>query len=631
VKIINRYVLKEHVGPFVFALSALTSLLLLQYIARRFGDLVGKGLAWEVILEFFLLSIPFTVAMTLPMAVLVAVLYAFSRLAAENEVTALKAGGVSTRGLMVPTLIAAVLLAFVMLGFNDQVLPRANHRLAQLQLDIFRTKPTFALRPQVINAIREGQLYLRAAQIDEATQHLHDVVIYDLSDLTKRRTIYGDSGILALAPNRRDLTMRLFKGVLLSVPSDRRGQLSRLYYQEDELKVKDVANEFKQSNPDTTTKGEREMSICEMQMEYVRATAALRRAEAQRDSFEVVEQASARPDTARRGSRAAARPRRSVTASRVADGIGGLYCALLDRIGQTKELHAAEVRQDTMKRVRVAPPPPQRPSSVFVLLGDKYVKVPTNKIPPGAVFPNMAPANPPAAATGAAVPPPSVVAGHPIPGQPIPGQPIPGQPIPGQPIPGQPMPGQPIGQPPAANAVPATPAPTPTPQPPVVAGGGVPAPSSGIAFSATNLADATARAQEERRRQNRYAVEIQKKFSLAFACIVFVLVGAPIALRFPRGGVGLVIGVSFIVFAIYYVGLIGGEELANRSLLSPFWAMWGANVVFLVAGLALMARMGHESVTSRGADLRTLAEVARAWFARKTRRTGLPAERRRSA
>ena len=94
VKIIHKYVLREHAGPLVFALSALTSLLLLNYIAKQFGNLVGKGLPWAVIGQFFGLSVPFTLAMTLPMAVLVSTLYAFSRLAAENEVTALKANGV---------------------------------------------------------------------------------------------------------------------------------------------------------------------------------------------------------------------------------------------------------------------------------------------------------------------------------------------------------------------------------------------------------------------------------------------------------------------------------------------------------------------------------------------------------
>ena len=73
-KILNRYVLKEHLGPLAFSLTALTSLLLLNYIAKQFGNLVGKGLPWSVIVEFFVLSIPFTVAMTLPMAVLVSVL-----------------------------------------------------------------------------------------------------------------------------------------------------------------------------------------------------------------------------------------------------------------------------------------------------------------------------------------------------------------------------------------------------------------------------------------------------------------------------------------------------------------------------------------------------------------------------
>src|SRR5262249_34249634 len=148
-----------------------------------FGDLVGKGLSWQVITEFFLLSIPFTLAMTLPMAVLVSVLYAFSRLASENEVTALKAGGVSTRSLMRPAVVASVFLAVFMLWFNDQLLPRANHELATLQLAIIRTKPTFALKPQVINTVKESQLYLRAGQIDQdQSGRMSDVTIYDLSE-----------------------------------------------------------------------------------------------------------------------------------------------------------------------------------------------------------------------------------------------------------------------------------------------------------------------------------------------------------------------------------------------------------------------------------------------------------------
>ena len=55
-------------------------------------------------------------------------------------------------------------LTLVMLWFNDQVEPRPNHQLATLQLAILQTKPTFALRPQVINTIREGQFYLRAGK-----------------------------------------------------------------------------------------------------------------------------------------------------------------------------------------------------------------------------------------------------------------------------------------------------------------------------------------------------------------------------------------------------------------------------------------------------------------------------------
>src|SRR5436309_3068388 len=62
------------------------------------------------------------------------------------------------------------------------------------------------------------------------------------------------------------------------------------------------------------------------------------------------------------------------------------------------------------------------------------------------------------------------------------------------------------------------------------------------------------RLRDARGRAATYEVELQKKYAIATACLVFALVGVPVALRFQRGGVGLVIGVSVAVFAVYYVG-----------------------------------------------------------------------------
>ena len=107
---------------------------------------------------------------------------------------------------------------------------------------------------------------------------------------------------------------------------------------------------------------------------------------------------------------------------------------------------------------------------------------------------------------------------------------------------------------------------------------------------------------------NRYEVEIQKKFALAAACFIFVLLGAPIALRFPRGGVGLTIGVSLVVFGLYYVGLIAGESLARRGIVPPVVSMWIANAIFGLLAVILLARMGKEAGSTRGGDLREVLD-----------------------
>src|SRR5438105_2329758 len=203
VRTISRYLLRQHCAPLGFALAALTSLMLLNQIAKQFGSLVGKGLPWSVIIEVFVLSIPFIVAVTLPMAVLVAVLHVFTRLAGDNEITALQASGVSVGRVITPVLGGAAVVALLSFLWNDQVLPRSNHRLRTLQVDIQRKKPSFTLKEQVINEVVPGQFFLRAARIDPNSNKLKDVTIYDLGDAERRRIIGADSGRMAYTPGGR--------------------------------------------------------------------------------------------------------------------------------------------------------------------------------------------------------------------------------------------------------------------------------------------------------------------------------------------------------------------------------------------------------------------------------------------
>src|SRR5258705_324944 len=205
VRILSRYILRQHVPPLGFALAALTCAMLVNQVAKQFGNLVGKGLPWGVIFEVFVLTIPFIVAMTLPMAVLVAVLYAFSHLAADNEVTAMKASGISVGRLLAPVLGGATLIGLVAFLWNDQLLPWSNHRLRTLLVDIQRKKPTFQLKEQVINEVVAGQFFLRATRIDPATNALTDVTIYDLEDPDRRRIIIADSGRMAYTSGGTDL------------------------------------------------------------------------------------------------------------------------------------------------------------------------------------------------------------------------------------------------------------------------------------------------------------------------------------------------------------------------------------------------------------------------------------------
>jgi len=462
--ILTRYLLRLHVGPFIFALSALTLLLLLNEIGQRFGKLLGKGLDWTVIAKVFALSLPFILAVTIPMAVLIAVLYTFNRLASENEITALKASGLHLPRLLAPLILAGMLTGGGLVWFNNTILPSSNHRLALLLSSIGRKKPTFVLRERTINEVLEHELYLQAARIDRARSSLEDVAIYDRRTRDRARTIYADSGRMAYSTDQTDLFLTLFDGTMFQRKESEPDDFERLDFVKLVMRVPGVSNQL-QKEQESGYRGDREMSVGQMdeQVREARDSQDETRTESRTYAAEVTrrllgfpmgEDSIAGADSARAAGADTARPAGSDT-GRVRDEAARRDSALAAA--------AQRARRDASR------------ANALVSIGTQFGSYRT-------------------------------------------------------------------------------------------------------------------RLRGQLQRASRYQVEIQKKFAIPVACLVFVLIGGPIAVRYKEGGIAMVVAVGLIVFCAYYVSLVAGEGLADRLIVSPYVAMWSPDVLFGLIGLGFMWR-----------------------------------------
>lgn len=482
-RILTRYLLRLHLAPFFFAATGLTLLLLLDQVSKRFENLIGKGLHWSVIAEVFLYSIPFILAQTLPMAVLIAVLYAFNHLAADHEITAMKACGLPLARLLMPLLVAATLLAGAMTWFNNTILPESNHKLQVLLTSIGRKKPTFYLRDQTINEVLPGRLYVQPGRIDRDSSRLHDTVIYDERDSRRSRTIYADSGRMAFSEDGEDLYMTLYQGILQERVRDKPEDFQRVGFETLTMRVAGVANELERDTL-TAFRSDREMNIAQMKEEVREGKERMVRALAESREYGIaLAQILTRGDV------------------------------------ESEPLETAAVATDTSG---------------------------TNE--PGTLASDTT--EPAALASDTAQP--AALASDTMEGAALPGQTL------------------------EDSAV--------------IQGRRAALRASNPNDAASQFAGYRDQAAAGQAQVNKFAVEIHKKYTIPVACIVFVLIGAPIAIRFPRGGVALVVAVSLFFFAAYYVSLVGGEELADNRFVSAFWAMWAPNVLFALVGLAALWR-----------------------------------------
>lgn len=426
--ILYRHILRAHIGPFFFSFFTLMFIFLLQFIMKYIDDLVGKGLNAFVITELIVLNLAWMVVLAIPMSVLVAVLMAFGGLSSQNEITAMKASGVSLYRMMMPVLLASMLITYLAIEFNNKILPEANHKAKTLMIDIRKKKPTLTLNAGMFSQEVSGYSIL-VRKTFEHSNDLEGITIYDYTNPAATVVITAAKGAISFTQDFRKLIMDLEDGEIHQKDADEENQYRRLRFVKHRILMTTEGFSLERSADGTFQRGDRELSAQAM--------------------------------------------------SKIVDSLKNINenlkkeSIVLTMKSFNKVFEGQKIKIDSVQKINTA--------------------------------------------------------------------------------------------------------------------------FNDARFQLGNIENQLSMINYNRDRIDEYLVEIYKKYSIPFACIVFVLIGAPLGIISRRGGFGIAATLSLGFFVLYWSSLIGGEKLADRNLISPWFGMWAANIILGIVGIYLTLRMGRET------------------------------------
>lgn len=402
----------------------------------KFADrLVGKGLDTWVIIQLIVFNLSWMVALVVPMATLVATLMAFGNMSQNNEITIIKSSGVSLYKMLTAPFLASIVIAYLLVLFNNDVLPDANHQAKILMQDISRKKPTLSLEPGIFSQEVSNYAIL-AREVDSKSNNLSDVTIYDYTNPRKINVVTAEAGKIFFSKDQTKLIMDLTRGEIHETDIYESNTYRKLVFQNHRITMNAEQFTFQQSAPGAGTRGERELSSDDMLV---------------------------------------------------------IVDSLKKKLNEHKDYLQNEIRKQmylTEKRIVKNDDIGETTNQVVYMRLLTKVKTAKNQL----------------------------VSGY-------------------------------------------------------------------------------KRVEYVQSEIDKYMVEVHKKYSIPVACIVFILIGAPLGVMVKKGGFGIAASISLFFFLVYWAFLIGGEKLSERGFFSPFWGMWSANILLGIAGIFLIIKSVKETVT----------------------------------
>jgi len=448
--IIHRYILRNHIAPFIFSAATMMGILLLQFLMRFADRLVGKGLDIWLIIQLIAYNLAWMLVLVIPMATLVAALMTYGNLSQNNEVTIIKSSGTSLYRMMSASFVASIIVAYLLFLFNNEVLPDTNHQAKILMSDISRKKPTLSLEPGFFSQEVSNYAIL-VRKIDEHKNELSQVTIYDYTNPAKINVVTAEKGTIFFSHDQKNLIMDLRNGEIHESDVKETGLYRKLIFEKHRITMD--AEQFSFNQSQGGLRGERELRV-----ERMRAIV---------DSIKLNRKK---------------------------------YFAGLEAEVNKYFFNVTEnVMEDTKHTMVYSTVNTQQTDALIYVRIQDRIKTAKNVI-------------------------------------------------------------------------------------------------------VSNLK----RYEWSNREIEKFEVEIYKKYAIPAACIVFMLIGAPLGIMVRKGGFGVAASISLFFYLVYWAFLIGGEKLAERGVFSPIIGMWAANIFLGIIGIFLLIKTNRETVTIQFTFLKKL-------------------------
>ncbi len=196
-KILDRYVISEMIGPFMIGVIGFILVLIVDLLFTMADLIINKGVPLFAVVKLLIYKLPSILVLTFPVSTLFGTAMALGRLSKDSEIVALRTSGVNLIRISVPIIIIGIFVSLLSYVTNEKIVPHANYVASNIIRQIIYKRPLPTVQNNVFFKDAHNRHYY-ARRIDMKNKTMDNIMVYEVTDdkfprviLAKRATFKG--------------------------------------------------------------------------------------------------------------------------------------------------------------------------------------------------------------------------------------------------------------------------------------------------------------------------------------------------------------------------------------------------------------------------------------------------------